>query len=577
MKVLSLWHDTWYSWGKLREGAETAFFGNGLFEQLGCEEIHVALELVRDKPEAAVDIIRSAAPYDMTFIVPQHETLYWLKEIVGGPVVAWMTDDTWRHDTFCKSWVHACDLIATTDLDAHKDYERSGFRSILTNFACRPEWAEYSKGVERRPTAGFHGLLHGVRRKIIEEIRAAGSVPIVGSEWNVNGGVLTEADYHRLIGKSEFSICLTDSSSGAKQMKGRLFEPQVHGSILVTEPCPRLEEYWEPGAECVVFQDPAGAQNVMAGLLADRPRLDRMREAARKRALGEHTYAHRMRDIFATLDLKPGQARFTVTRKDEPASVLVAVPDIEPEIVMVSLASIKRSVPAGTEILIAPLRRNQDWLTAYAEHIGATLVYPPEKTLPSAMNSMLEVAANERILLIAHDVLVTSHAIKGALAADLDRAFWVPRVIDLESGTDLAGPASVVTVPYLLACRKADAIQCGGFDETYRAGIGYEGRDFAARLALMLGRFRGDWNRIVYRLPSNPPRQDYAEASERNRHVTMQKWGGMPFGGSPTAFTVRPEMDRSGRRAYLCEADAALIDKAMRMTESRFLNGETKA
>lgn len=581
MRVLTLWYDTWYGWKKREESSDTTFFGRGLFEQLGCQETHLSLEMVRDNLKDTIAAIRAGGPYDMTFVAPQHEILFWLRDVVDGPVVAWMADDTWRHCDFGKRWVHACDLIATTEEGAHADYQRAGFKSVLTNWACRPEWEEYGKGVDRLPVAAFHGLLHGKRKDKLSALQSSGSVALVQGTWAAENGdieLLSERDYHRAIASSAFSIALTESSVGGKpQMKGRLFEPQVHGTILVTEPCPRLEEYWEPGAECVVFDDPAVAQNAMSELLADLPRLELMREAAKKRALGEHTYAHRMRDIFSALDLKPGQTRISVSAKPqlpETPSVLIAIPQIEPEVILVSLASVKKSVPEDAEILLSSTRETDEWLRPYAEHIGAKWITPLEKTFSSAMNGMIEAAANERLIFVGHDVLVTSHALKGATLPDLYGYFWIPRVIDLESGTDLAGPASVVTVPYMLACRRSDAIRCGGFDETYRAGIGYEGRDFAARLALMLGKFKGDWSRIIYRLPSNPPRQDYIEASELNRRVTMEKWGGMPFGGSPTAFTVRPEIDRKGQRNYLCEADAALLDKAMRMTDSRFRNGE---
>ena len=63
---------------------------------------------------------------------------------------------------------------------------------------------------------------------------------------------------------SQFTLCLTESSHGVRQHKARLFEPQLFGSVLVTEPVPRLDAYWEPGQDCLVFNSPADAAEQMS-------------------------------------------------------------------------------------------------------------------------------------------------------------------------------------------------------------------------------------------------------------------------------------------------------------------------
>src|SRR5512144_2732732 len=108
-RVLTLWLDTWYGRGGDVPSSEVTQFGNGLFESLGYEEIHVPLEMWRDYPKEADKIIKWSYPYDWAFVVPFDEILYPLKELVReAPVVAWMSDCVWRYSNFGRYWQGAC-------------------------------------------------------------------------------------------------------------------------------------------------------------------------------------------------------------------------------------------------------------------------------------------------------------------------------------------------------------------------------------------------------------------------------------------------------------------------------------
>lgn len=293
-RVLTIYLDTWYGAGGQPPSSEMMQFGGGLFDQMGFDEVHISMEDWLADTGHAEKRAKSQYPYDWVFTVPFTEVLD-LRELAReAPVVAWMSDCVWRYTGFGRYWKPVADFIVTTD---KAGLARYGDKGILSNWACRPEWAQYAH--RAFVAASFHGQMYGDRKARISAINAAGDVKVLGLDTASH--LVDAAGYFGLMSDAIFSICLTNSSHGPPQMKSRLFEPQVVGSILVTEPVPQLEDYWSPGEECLVFHSPASAQEQMAALLADDARLTAMRDAARLRALNEHTYHHRFAAILATM------------------------------------------------------------------------------------------------------------------------------------------------------------------------------------------------------------------------------------------------------------------------------------
>ena len=283
-RILTLWLDTWYGRGT-GMSSEQMMFGNGLFAQLGFEEYHIPMETFAGALPVGV--------FEAVFTVP-YQKVFDLRAF--GPVIAWMCDDVWRYESFGKPWAEVADLIVTTDPAAALAY---GDKAILSNWACRPEWENLAHSIPQALSTGFQGQLYRDRRDRLSALERVLPVPL-----DVNDtaeAYLEPREYFEGIARNAFSLCLTGSSHGPAQMKSRLFEPQLFGSILVTEPVPGLETYWEPGVECLTFNDPEEARRRIGQLRESFAERMTMAGRARKRLLAEHTYQKRFAAVFDRL------------------------------------------------------------------------------------------------------------------------------------------------------------------------------------------------------------------------------------------------------------------------------------
>jgi spore maturation protein CgeB len=83
----------------------------------------------------------------------------------------------------------------------------------------------------------------------------------------------------------------------------RPFELAMAGAAIVSNPYAGVERWFEPGKELLVVDDAAGAADAYRTLLADPAAAEELGRAARERALDEHTYAHRARQLLAAIGL----------------------------------------------------------------------------------------------------------------------------------------------------------------------------------------------------------------------------------------------------------------------------------
>jgi glycosyltransferase involved in cell wall biosynthesis len=240
-------------------------------------------------------------------------------------------------------------------------------------------------------------------------------------------------------------------------------------------------------------------------------------------------------------------------------SILMTTFDREPEIMLATLRSLRRSgVSSDDELVIVDDGSTEginDYLKAYLEQNFSNQVYlslpgdyPAFRTkgfnCPSkAFNVGLEVCRGERLIVMSSDVWVTPNALKAARAVDVDEMAWSPMVIDLDSRMEYVGPRRLFPMPWFLVTSTEAVRSIGGWDEQYLAGLCYEDNDFVGRLVLKLGTFACDWNFVVYHQSHYQQAYDVDDdeikaANDRNRQYTLDKWGGIPFDHEFTPFDV---------------------------------------
>jgi spore maturation protein CgeB len=86
-----------------------------------------------------------------------------------------------------------------------------------------------------------------------------------------------------------------------------VFEAAGAGACIITDTFVGVEAFLEPGREILVAHDGADVAEMVRGL--DEARARRIGEAALRRVLREHTYAHRAREVEAALGVSAGKER----------------------------------------------------------------------------------------------------------------------------------------------------------------------------------------------------------------------------------------------------------------------------
>jgi spore maturation protein CgeB len=84
----------------------------------------------------------------------------------------------------------------------------------------------------------------------------------------------------------------------------RIFEAAGTGACLVTDAWIGIEQFLEPDKEILVAKDGDAVVAILKRLTA--AEAERVGQAARRRVLAEHTYAHRAKQVSELLSLAPG-------------------------------------------------------------------------------------------------------------------------------------------------------------------------------------------------------------------------------------------------------------------------------
>ncbi len=141
-------------------------------------------------------------------------------------------------------------------------------------------------------------------------LRAAALLPdrrflLGGSGWEDKAlpssvtalGHVYSADYNAL--NSTARAVLEVSRSGGLSPPPHVFEAAGAGACVITDPWEGIEQYLEPGLEVLIAEDGESVAELVEGLTPGRAR--RIGQEALRRALAEHTYAHRARELEAAV------------------------------------------------------------------------------------------------------------------------------------------------------------------------------------------------------------------------------------------------------------------------------------
>jgi len=247
----------------------------------------------------------------MTF---EPQTVEQIRRISGGKVVCWFGDApaNLRRDHLVS---REYDAVFAKDADFVRVLDRMlGIEAHHLPEACNPSW---HRPVASRAgdTGVVAGTSYGYRNAVVGRLLEAGqTVDVYGpvpARWvspRLRAAHTGKFLDHRTKGPvfGEALACLSSFalSEGQNAVNCRVFETCACGGLLLSEARPAIERYFEPGREYLAYSSFEECLSHLERLRRDESGAREIRERASRRAHAEHTYRHRLEQMFRTLDLR---------------------------------------------------------------------------------------------------------------------------------------------------------------------------------------------------------------------------------------------------------------------------------
>jgi spore maturation protein CgeB len=152
--------------------------------------------------------------------------------------------------------------------------------------------------------------LYGLRRLVRTRRAHATSAAQAEEKTPFGGPRLRHPDLVRTFSQSRISLGFAtagDSHAGPKRLthlRLREFEAPMSGALYLTERQDELAEYFCVGQEVLAYTDRDDLLDQVRHYLAHPEQAERVRRAGRHRALRDHTWQHRFRDLFTVLGIE---------------------------------------------------------------------------------------------------------------------------------------------------------------------------------------------------------------------------------------------------------------------------------
>ena len=193
---------------------------------------------------------------------------------------------------------HTIDLNLTNAPDSVIKYAVHGGLGMFWPEAAHPDLHKpYDLPFEF--DVSFVGGRYGWRPRFIEALQGRGiKIDCFGPGWP--NGPLSDEDLVKLYSRSRISLGFAGIGHSKKLMclKGRDFEAPLSGALYLTQHNPELSLVYDIGNEIVTYTDVDDCAAKIRSLLANPVRAAAIRKAGRARALRDHTYEVRWKQVF---------------------------------------------------------------------------------------------------------------------------------------------------------------------------------------------------------------------------------------------------------------------------------------
>jgi hypothetical protein len=203
------------------------------------------------------------------------------------------------------------DAVFVAGSEVAEDLESVGVAAAYLSPGCDPSVHRPMRSRDQfRANVVFAGTASPHRERMLSELVEFG-LAIWGPGWRktklrdyCRGELLDHGDYVRAYAGASVAVNIHSEGPGEGPDPGcnrRLFELAAIGVPQVVEDRPDVHRHFREGSEILVARTPEQLRSLTAEALQDRAWAEEVAGGARQRALGEHTYMHRMHALFSSV------------------------------------------------------------------------------------------------------------------------------------------------------------------------------------------------------------------------------------------------------------------------------------
>ena len=252
-----------------------------------------------------------------------------------APVVAWNSDDDWQWESYTAPIAHLFSFMVTTYRHVYEANRRRHPNLLLSQWGCLDTHADFGRAKDLPFT--FAGQVYTnrvadclyLKRKAGLQVFGLGAIrvryPLLASRAayrfvarnlpRLNRPLAFE-QVHDVWNRSRVSFAPMGSSTDAArlQVKGRVFEMGLSGTLMLSQRGPDIERFYEPGKEFVAYDSVEDCADKAKFYLRNEPERARIAEAYHRRTRGEHLWQHRFQQLFRDIGLSGPAERVTVRK-----------------------------------------------------------------------------------------------------------------------------------------------------------------------------------------------------------------------------------------------------------------------
>jgi hypothetical protein len=264
--------------------------------------------------------------YDLVMIVT-HEDEF-VPEVLDESrdhsiVMAWNCDDDWRWEGYSLKWIEHYSYMVTTCRWVYEANREHRPNLLLSQWACTG--LDDGLAVPKDIDINFVGQCYGERASQVELLRRQLGLVAYGrgvstwrSRWKARlawrllgirdkGGdflLAGQRDVKAVWNRSRLSFAPLEASAGeGLQIKARVFDMGLSGSVMLCPRNPSLYEFYEPGSEFVEYATMDECVAKARHLLEHEDERAAITARYRRRTEAEHLWKHRFEVLWKAMGL----------------------------------------------------------------------------------------------------------------------------------------------------------------------------------------------------------------------------------------------------------------------------------